>query len=226
VAGGATVADLAERTDLEPGEIAFTPDVTGGPAAYEAFRAAAQEAEEGDLPRLVELEDGGVLVLQLDGITPPALRPFEEVREEALAAWQAQAIRDEVQARAEAAAQAIANGASFEDQALAPRAEEALTRRSQTEGTSPDFLPAVFEMQPGEARAIPTEDGAIVLRLDSVEPADPEAETVQAEALAVASEVSGAISQDVFEAYARALQVGTEVRIDDRALAAVHAQMN
>lgn len=226
VAGGATVADLAGRTDLEPGEIAFTEDSTEGPAPYQSFRDAALAAEEGDLPAIVELEDGGLLVLQLDGITAPALRPFEEARPDVLSAWQAQAIRDEVEARAEAAAQAIAGGASFEDQGLAPRAEENLTRRSQVEGTSPDFLPAVFGMQPGEARAIPTEDGAIVLRLDAVAAADPESETVQAEAAAIASEVSGAISQDVFEAYARALQVGTEVRIDDRALAAVNAQLD
>ncbi len=226
VAGGATIADLAERTDLELGQIAFSEDANEGPAAYQSFRDTAAEAQEGDLPDLVELEDGGLLVLQLDGVTPPALRPFEEARGDVLAAWQAQAIRTEVETRAEVAAQAIAGGASFEDQGLVSQVEENLTRRSQVEGTSPDFLPAVFEMQPVEVRAIPTADGAVVLRLDAVEPADPEAETVQAEALAIANEVSGAVSQDVFEAYARALQIGTEIRIDDRALAAVHAQLN
>lgn len=226
VAGGATVADIAERTDLEPGEIAFSEDSTDGPAAYEEFRAAALAAQEGALPAIVELGDGGLLVLALEGVTPPALRPFEEVREEVRAAWEAQALRGAVQARAEAAATAIAEGASFEEQGLAPVPEENLTRRSAVEGTTPDFVPAVFAMQPGEARVIPTEEGAIVLRLDAVEPADLEAETIQAEARAIASQVSGAISQDLFDAFARTLQVNTEVEVDDRALAAVHAQLN
>lgn len=226
VAGGASVADIAERTDLEPGEIALSEDSTEGPAAYEEVRAAAAAAEEGALPAIVELGDGGLLVLALQGVTPPALRPFDEVREEVRAAWETQAIREQVQARAEAAAQAVAAGASLEEQGLVPRTEENLTRRSAVEGTSPDFIPAVFGMQPGEARVIPNEDGAIVVRLDTVEPADLEAETVASEADAIASQVSGAIAQDLYETFARTLQVNTEVRVDERALAAVHAQFN
>jgi peptidyl-prolyl cis-trans isomerase D len=226
VAGGATVADLAERTDLEPGEMALAQGSTEGPAAYDAFRSAAFALGESDLPEIVELEDGGLAVLSLDGITPPTLLPFEEVRDDVQAAWQAGAILEQVQARAEAAAQAIAGGASFEDQGLAPNLEENLTRRSQVEGAAPGFTEAVFAMQPGEARAVPTGDGALVVRLDALAPADEAAETVQAEAAAIAEEVSGGLSQDLFDAYARTLQTGTEIRIDDRAVAAVHAQFN
>ncbi len=57
-------------------------------------------------------------------------------------------------------------------------------------------------------------------------PADEGSENVQAEAAAIADEVSGALSQDLFDAYVRSLQAGTEIRIDDRALTAVHAQFN
>lgn len=224
VAGGATVADIAERTELEPGRLALSEGVSEGPAAYAEFREAAFAAEPEGFPEVVELSDGGIVVFHVESVTPPAVRPFEEARAEVEKAWAEEAVRAEVLERAEAAAAAIAGGASFEDQGLTPREEANLTRRSAVEGTTPDFMPAVFDLAPGEARAIPTEDGAIVVRLDAVAPADPEAESVAAESAAIAAEVSGAIAQDLYEAYARALQAGTEIRIDEGAVAAVNAQ--
>ena len=226
VAGGATVEDLAELTDLEPGQIVWSEGVTEGPSAYQAFRDAAAQAQDGALPEVVELEDGGIFVLRLDSATPPALRPFEEVRSEVEAAWEAQALRDAVLAEAEATAQAIAGGASFEDQGLAPREEANLTRRSAVEGTTPDFIPAVFDLEPGQARAIPTEAGAIVVRLDAAEPAPEDDPEIEAERAAIASQVSGSIAQDLYDAFARQLLANTELQIDDRAITAVHAQMN
>ena len=102
--------------------------MTEGPAAYQGFRDAAAQAVEGALPEVVELDDGGIFVLRLDSVTPPALRPFEEVRPEVEAAWEAQALRDAVLAQADATAQAIAGGASFEDQGLAGAFKRAATR--------------------------------------------------------------------------------------------------
>lgn len=226
IAGGATVEDLAERTDLEPGRIAWSEGVTEGPAAYQEFREAALAAEAGDFPQVVELSDGGLLVLRLDGVTPPALRPYEEVEAEVRAAWETETLRQEIAARAQARAEAIAGGASFEDQGLTPQSETGLTRRDPVEGTPADFVETVFAMAPGEARALPTEEGAIVLRLDAVEPAPEDDENVAAERAAIAQQVSGSIAQDVFEGFGRQLQANTEVRLDDRAIAAVNAQMN
>lgn len=226
LAGGAGIEDLAAATDLEPGALAWSEGVTEGPAAYEGVRAAIAAAEPGGFPEVVELEDGGLAVIAVDSVTPPAPRSFEEARAEVEAAWEEQALREAVLSRAEAAARAIAEGASFEDRRLSPATEEGLTRRSAVEGTTPDFMPAVFAMRPGEVRAIPAEGGAIVLRLDSVEPASDDDPAVIAERAAIAEEVSGAIAQDLFDAFARQVQTGSEVRIDDAAVAAVHAQMN
>ena len=226
IAGGASPEDLAGQTDLEPGQIAWSEGVTEGPAAYQEFRDAAQAAQEGDVPQVVELSDGGLLVLRLDGVTPPALRPYEEVTAELRDAWDAEALQQEITARAEARAQAIAGGASFEDQGLAPQAATSVSRRDPVEGTPADFVETLFTLQPGETSVLPTEGGAIVLRLDAVEPAPADDENVVAERDAIASQVSGSIAQDVFDAFARQLQANTEVRIDDQAVSAVNAQMN
>ena len=226
IAGGASVSDLAEQTDLEPGQIALSEGATEGPAAYQEFREAAQAAQENDLPQVVELSDGGVLALTLDGVTPPALRPLEEVRAEVRKAWDAEALRNEILARAEERAQAIAGGASFEDQGLAPQTQAGVNRRDPVEGTPVNFSETVFAMESGEVRALPTDEGALILRLDAVEPAPEDDENVAAERDAIATQVSSSIAQDLFEAFERQLQTNTEVRLDDRAISAVNAQMN
>ncbi|EYD77902.1 hypothetical protein Rumeso_00629 [Rubellimicrobium mesophilum DSM 19309] len=226
IAGGASVADVAEQTDLEPGQIAWSEGAAEGPAAYQEFRDAVQAAQPNDIPKEVELSDGGVLVLQIAGVTPPALRPYEEVQAEVRKAWDAEALRDEILAQANAKAEAIAGGASFEDQGLTPQTQAGVNRRDPIEGTPANFSATAFSMSAGEAHALPTEDGAIVLRLDAVEAAPEDDENVAAERDAIATQVSSSIANDLFQAFERQLQASTEVRLDDRAISAVNAQMN
>ncbi|TNC60525.1 peptidyl-prolyl cis-trans isomerase [Rubellimicrobium roseum] len=225
-AGGATITDLAERTDLEPGELTWSEDVTEGPAAYAEVREAVAAAQEGALPQIVELADGGLAVLQLDAVTPPALRPYEDVAAEVRASWEAEALRAAVLASAEAQAQAIAGGASFEEQGLTPAAEAALTRRGAVEGTPPGFVEAAFALEAGQARALATPDGAVVLRVDGITPARADDPAVLAEQTAIAEQVSSSLANDVFGAYATQLQANSEIRINDQAVQAVNNQMN
>ena len=225
LAGGATLDDLAGRTDLELGAMDWSEGVTDGIAAYEAFRAAAAAAAEGDFPEVVELEDGGIFVLQLDGITPPALRPFEEAEADVRAAWAADAAAKATLARAEAAAEAVAGGATFESQGLAPQTEPPLTRADPVEGTPPDFLEAAFGMEVGQARALAGGAGAVVLRLDAVAEPDPADEGVVAQRGMLLSQLSQSLASDVLQGFETALQATTEVRLDEAARQAVLAQM-
>jgi peptidyl-prolyl cis-trans isomerase D len=226
LAGGATIEDLDQRTDLQSGTIEWSADVTEGPAAYREFRDAAAAAQENDVPQIADLADGGLFVLRLNGVTPPALRPYEEVAAQVRTSWDAQALREAVIALADAKAEAIASGASFEEQELTPRTEPAVTRRGAVEGTPPEFIATVFGLEQGETRVLPTEDGAVVLRLDAVQPAQNDDPSVVAERTAIASQASGSIAQDVFAAFSQQLQAGAEVRINDQAVAAVNTQLN
>ena len=226
IAGGASIEDLDSQTDLQSGTIEWSETVSDGPAAYQEFRQAAQAAQEGDFPEIVDLADGGLFVLRLDAVTPPELRPFEDVAPEVRATWERQALNEAVATLAQSKAEAIAGGASFEDQGLAPNVEPALTRRGAVEGTPPDFVETAFAMTEGQTRVVPTEEGAVVIRLDSVQPAADDAPAVVAEQAAIASQVSGSITQDIFAAFSQQLQTGAEIRIDDQAVSAVTAQLN
>lgn len=90
LAGGATVEDLANDTDMELGQIewrASDQPEQGSIAGYPAFREQAAAITEQDFPELHDLDDGGVFVLRLDEVVPPALIPFDEVRERVEQDW-------------------------------------------------------------------------------------------------------------------------------------------
>ena len=109
LAGGATLAEVAQRFNL--GFASIRTDAEGrGPdgkpvtlpvieAARPALLHAIFTAERGAAPRLAETEAGFVAV-EVKDILPPALRPYETVQAEVLAAWKAEARRRSQEERA------------------------------------------------------------------------------------------------------------------------------
>ncbi len=224
LAGGATMEDLAERTDMELGTISWTADMAEGIAAYEGFRQAAATVEEGTFAELNDLADGGVFALRLDSITPPTLQPLDDVREAVKDAWQIQARQDAVMAKAAEIAGGIELLTGFETVGLEPVIEPNLTRRSFVEGTPPDFNDQIFEMSVGEVRVLDAENRAIIVRLDDIAPPDPTSETTIAQREQLAQNAAAGIAQDIFDAYATSLQERTDVNINQTTVNAVNAQ--
>ena len=225
IAGGASLEDLAERTDLELNTLSFTEGSTEGPAAYEAFRAAAAAATEGAYPELGELDDGGIFALRLDGITPAAVQPMDEVRDRLAAAWTTAAEKTAILARAQAIADGLGADTDLEAEGLIPTETANLTRGSFVADTPADFMRTVFEMDEGEVRALPTETGALIVRLDAITPADLTSEQARAQIEQVTSQASASLAQDVFDATAEAIRARTDVVVDQAAVNAVNAQM-
>ncbi|MEL7180898.1 MAG: peptidyl-prolyl cis-trans isomerase [Pseudomonadota bacterium] len=224
LAGGATMADIAERTDMELGSINWTPGNTDGIAAYDAFRREAAAVEQGAFAEIHDLADGGIFALTLDAIVPPALQPIDDVRDQVAAAWQAQARQDAIIARAEDIAADILPLTGFESLGLEPTVEDNLSRRSFVEGTPPGFNEQVFEMAVGDVRVIDAENRALIVRLDEVAPPDLTDENVIAQREALAENARAGIAQDIFDAYATELQQRTEQRLNQQTINAVNAQ--
>ena len=227
MAGGATLEDLAEQTDLTLGQISWTPQTQDGPAAYEAFRDAAAAATEGAFPSLEGLADGGIFALRLDSVTPPSLRPFGDVRQEVEAAWVLQSTQDAILAQAEDIATQISPLTGFDTLGLAPTDADTLSRTTFVEGTPPEFLSTLFEMEIGDVRVIDNGlgNGALVLRLDNTAPPDTSDPQVQAQLDQAGQAAAQGIAQDIFDAYNAAVQTRTDVSINQAAIDAVNAQL-
>lgn len=227
LAGGAGIADLAEQTAMELGDITVTADTSTGIAAYDDFRTAAQSAAPGDFPELVELDDGGLFALEVVSVTPPALIPFADVEDEVIAGWEAQTRAAQVQAAAEDMAHQLAEDPAlgFDSLGLDGLQDTRITRRDFINGTPPAFVTEVFEMEPGTAKALPYEGHALIVRLDQINAADPSDGTFTTEATSLSEAAGESIAQDVYELYSRAVQMRTDITIDDAAISAVHGSM-
>ncbi|MEM8536683.1 MAG: SurA N-terminal domain-containing protein [Pseudomonadota bacterium] len=224
LAGGATMADLADRTDLELGTIAWNATVTEGIAAYDAFRQQAALAQIGDFAELHDLADGGIFALILDSITPPALQPLDDVRDEVITAVMLEKRLDAIIAQAEDIAADILPLTNFTALDLTPSVEAGMTRRTFIEGTPPQFNETVFAMTPGEVQVIAAENRALIVRLDNIAPPDLTDEAVIAQRDALAASAAAGITQDVFAAYADDLQRRTEQNLNQQTINAINAQ--
>lgn len=224
LAGGETMADLAERTDMQLGTLNWTPENTDGIAAYDAFRREAAAVQEGQFAEIFDLADGGIFALTLDGIVPPTLQPLDDVRDAVSVAWQAQARQDAIMEKAAEIAADILPLTGFDTVGLVPQVEENLSRRSFVEGTPPDFNAAIFEMTIGEVRVIDAENRAFIVRLDNTAAPDLNDENVIAQREAIAENTRAGIAQDIFDAYATSVQQRTEQNLNLNTINAVNAQ--
>lgn len=221
--GGAQLEDVAERTALEIGSIAWGPDTRDDIAAYDEFRVAAAAAELGSFPELLTLEDGGIFAMRLDDIIPPSLQPQADVTDALTVAWTAAQTRAAVLAYAQDLATQIQPLTGFDTLGLVENNDDALSRRSFIEGTPPGFIARVYEMSPGEVTVIESGDNAIILRLDVITPPDDADPDTAATRESVANTAASGLAQDIFEVFAAQVQQRTDVAIDQAAVNAVHA---
>lgn len=226
LAGGATLEQVAEETDLELGTLDWSADAApaeGSIAGYQAFRDRAAELSEADFPELASLDDGGVFALRLDQVVPPTLRPFEEVRDEVEADWRRSEVHRQLLALAEE--QRLSDAA--EGQA-APEwtAVKDVTRDGWAEGAPSDTVRRAFAMSDvGDVEIVDAENRVILLRLDAIHEADMTAEDALRINDAVRDRLGQSLQSDIFDYYARAVQREAGITLDQQAINAINAQV-
>ncbi|MCR8547200.1 SurA N-terminal domain-containing protein [Salipiger sp. P9] len=223
LAGGATLEDLANETDMELGQIDWTQTSDLGIAGYDSFREAAQAVTENDYPAIEDLGDGGIFALRLDELRAPAPQPFEEVRGQVEALWEQDQATEALVAQAQDLATRIAGGEGFDDAGLNANTESGLTRDARVEGLPASVLEAVFALEPGEARALPGNGEALVVRLDSVTPVDMDSDQVQALSGMLRDQAANSVANDLFRALNADIQSRAGISIDQAAVNAVHS---
>ena len=224
LAGGAALSDLAAQTDMQLETIEWMANDSDGIAAYASFREVAVATDVGDYAELYELDDGGLFAIDVTEIRAPALIPLEDIREDVVAGWEAEmkatAVIDEAEARAGQLREAVQDFAAVDLDSIQ---ENGLTQRSFVNGAPQTFMNDVFDMEVGEVRVLENGDDAIVVRLDAINPADPEDDAFKAEFAAISKSVSESIAQDIYEIYTRNVQVNADVSINQSAVNAIHA---
>ena len=225
LAGGATLEEIADETDLELGRIDWTEGSAEGIAAYAAFAEAARQAAPEDYPEILQLDDGGLFALRLDELVEAHPQPFEEARDRVVALWEAAELQKILRAEAEALREKIAAGAPIGTLGYPVTVETGLTRDAFIEGTPPDFVASVFALEKVGESAIAEDAGAVLLaQLTEIRPADRESPEAQQVAAAVRDATVQSLSQDALTMFIRAVQNRAGISINQAAISAVHAQ--
>lgn len=221
LAGGATLEEASQRLNLSLRKVAMIDsagkDETGKeiedlpvapgllPSLFQA--AAGQDGE------MMDTDGGGLVIGRVDSITPEALRPLDQVRDQVIAAWQANDTKDRLTTLAAETVKAINEGKPFADAARDASATVGLVGPGLRSGDAvfvalpPDLITALFAVDEGKAASAPavSEAGFIIGAVRSIEKADPtaDAEGVKALTTTLRSDFAGDLA-GVFEADLRA----------------------
>ncbi|WP_417728127.1 peptidyl-prolyl cis-trans isomerase [Roseovarius sp.] len=226
--GGATLEEVARETNMELGSIDWHPGLTEGMAGYDSFRAAAEAVAEGDYPEVIQLEDGGIMALRLDGIDEPRIQPLEDVRDAVLRGWRAKATVAALKAQVEPQLAELRAGKSFDELELTVTEVKDMTRRDYRPEAPAAFIDTVFGMAEGQVEVIEGEGRLFVLRLDSIAPpaSDTADEDLARLRTALQDQAAADIGQDLFQILADDIRTRAGVELNQAALNAVHANFN
>ena len=226
LAGGATLEEVADEEGLEFGQLEMAPDTDEGIAAYTGFREAATDVTEADFPTLAALDDGGVFALRLDGIDPPALKPFDEVRDAVITGWteaetvlRLKEMGDEIAGRIKAGEDITATG-------LVTTRYDEFSRNGHIDGAPAALVEQVFQLEDGGVAVVEGQDVVYIAALADVHEADRDGAEFKATREAIAAQVGQSLAQDMFQLYTQAISNEAGIRLDQTAVNAVHAQMN
>lgn len=194
LAGGTSLAEAAERYGLRI--LRLRLDAAGQPVGEEeplaelapdlreAVRREAAAADPTRPPRLEEVAGAHFVAVQITGVIPPALRPFEEVETAVRAAFLADARRRAQEERAAALLAAVRGGQGLADAATAAglgadRLPPVSRRPAAGEPNLPEELrAAAFAAPLREAVMAETATGFWVAQVAEITPGDPAADPI------------------------------------------------
>ena len=225
LAGGATIEELAAETDMQLGQIDWTPDSSGDIASYSAFAAAARAVTADDFPELAALDDGGLFALRLDEIVPPSPRPLDEVREQAAAGARAERVNAALlEMGTLLSVDLAADGveAFGEARLMAAETYENVTRLDRLAGVPVALVSAAMDGTPGSPIVLVENERLFLGLIGEISAADTEDEQTAQLIEAIDSQVGATLAQDVFQYFARALEAEAGIALNQSAIDAVH----
>jgi len=223
---------VAGTMDAQGNTAEGTPAPIPGPTELRAAMVkAAFEAQKGDPPRLVEVptpSTGGsaYYALAVEDVTPPAVKPFEDVKERVENDWMRNAQR---RAQEQAAAKLLATvkgGQSLADAAavagVTVRRTPLVTRGASADGMPQQLALPLFALKQGEPTMVETGDAFIVAAPAEIVKADPKADP--AGFSEVRQAVARSVGTDLATVFADALRARAQPRINQSVLDNVTGQ--
>jgi peptidyl-prolyl cis-trans isomerase D len=241
LAGGTPTAEIAARYSLPVTRLVLDAqgrDAEGRPAVLPVPAESRAEllrtifrAEAGVPTRLEELPTGGFLAVELNGVTPPALRAFEAVEADVRRDWGADQRRRAQEAAAAQLLAAVQGGrpiaeaaaaAGLRSDRLGPFARRPEPNAPPGARIPPELLMPLFAARVGEATMVPTGAGFAVAQLAAIAPANPDADPLMVSRVRAA--VEGAMQEDLEQQFQAALRARAGVTLNDALMRQIGAR--
>ena len=221
LAGGATIEELADETDLVLGTLDWSDGNGEGLGAYVGFAKAARAITSEDFPKIENLEDGGVFAIRLDEELPVRPSEFAESREQVVASWENNQLETSLNAQAAILVPQLQSGTDFAGLDLTPTEEIDQPRTAFITGTPPSFMEDVFKMAVGDVIVVDSFGTVLVVRLDAINSAATN-ENVEALRTQLQAQVSQTLARDLYNIYSNDAVKRAGQKIDPRSVTAVH----
>jgi peptidyl-prolyl cis-trans isomerase D len=228
LAGGATLDDAAAKFGLKTTEVAAADvgghDPEGKPVALplpaDEVLKLAFATDEGQTSRVTESPDGAIFAVRVSKVTPPAVKPLAEVKDQAVAAWQADKRREAVAKTADELAAAVKGdtrlAAVAAEKGLKVTTSPPLGRQpGRDDAVSPALVAKLFAAKPGEVVTAADATGSYVAQLDEVQAQETPSETQTAD---LSRELTAAMRADLGAEFTEALRRRFPVEIRREAL--------
>ncbi len=137
--------------------------------------------------------------------------------------WRAQTTARALAEQARALADEVRAGAAPEELGLTLKSETEITRESFVPDTPEDFIEQVFTMTAGEVRVIEGPTAAYLVRLNAINPPDPDDADIAARKAAFEDSTAQGIGADILQAYTQAIEAQAGISLNQAAINAVHA---
>lgn len=224
LAGGATLEELAQETDMELGQIDWYTGVEQDIAAYGEFGDAVQQLTTEDFPEVALLEDGAIYAMRLDEIVAPRPQPLADVREEVIEAVTNQRKLTALEALAEEKADMLRDLRTFATLGLQTNETTEYQRGGFVDGMPQLIGRTAFDMEQGQVTTVTEGNFVYILRLDAIQ--GPEAGNPDVDELrqTVEDQIASGVAEDLFQAYANDIRQRAGLELDQQAIKAVHAQ--
>lgn len=223
LAGGATVEELAQETEMRGGEIDWRDGDTSGIAAYQAFRAAARDVQQGDFAEIQILDDGGLFAVELIEDLPPTPRPLDDIRTQVTRDWRSAQIVENLSTLADEIAGSLRDGADFAALDLTPERFEGMTRTDFLPDLPRDLVSAAFAMSPDDVRVVTGEERVFIVQLHAISDPDPLLDDVANLRDALSVQLEQSLAQDLFTYFSSALRQSQPIQFNQQVIDAVHA---
>ncbi|OYV24651.1 MAG: hypothetical protein B7W99_01240 [Rhodospirillales bacterium 20-58-10] len=198
--------------------------IPGGDKLRAAIIKAIFAAHVGDPAQLVTGPDGGYFAFKLDSITPPAVKPYDQVKAQVAAAWTQDTRTREAEVKAAEILHAVNTGKTLDQVASAEGYSVSMsapqTRMAQPNGMTSQMEQILFSLKLGQATMQQTDSGfmvAVLAKINQPTPAQDPTDAAQ-----IQQSLTKSLQNDVAESFFGGLQARDKVSVDPKLFAQIY----